>query len=352
MTAEGWWVALILQHVCLSVPTFLSLPKLSSGAARTNLSGRWGAGFLHVTWETPRQHNLRPTMQCVWTLWNLNGESMQQHTWPRFSEESLCITPVCVYLLLGSFRRTLHLLFIPWNKAGRWQEHRLHTHTQKHCLTYTHRHAHKWASFCCWKVGNYGERGEGQLGFAYVVERRNYISHKARRWKWTSCPWFVDQIPSSWLWNHRIIRTKKFWATLFVPPLLFPRTEVILLPLPPSCLPCANVGCTVLYLFSFSHRKIRRIQPYPSKAVMWTPAFCLIYILRHSPSIPPLPAAPCQHRHPTAPTGFIKNAEFKLISDIWPFVKLFSSPSSASVEQDLIARRRLEYFSSGLVVRI
>lgn len=33
------------------------------------------------------------------------------------------------------------------------------------------------------KVGNYGARGEGQLGFAYVVERRNYISHKARRWK-------------------------------------------------------------------------------------------------------------------------------------------------------------------------
>lgn len=109
------------------------------------------------------------------------------------------------------------------------------THRHTVSQTYTHRHAHKWASFCCGKVGNYGERGEGQLGFAYVVERRNYISHKARRWKWTSCPWFVDQIPSSWLWNHRIIRTKKFWATLFVPPLLFPRTEVILLPLPPSC---------------------------------------------------------------------------------------------------------------------
>lgn len=71
-------------------------------------------------------------------------------------------------------------------------------------------------------------------------------------------------------------------------------------------------------------QKIRRLQPCPSKAVMWTPAFCLIYILRHSPSIPPLPAAPCQHHHPTTPTGFIKNAEFKLISDIWPFVKLFT----------------------------
>lgn len=137
VTAEGWWVGLILQPVCLSIPTCLSLPKLS-GAARTNLSGRWGAGFLHVTWETPKQHNLRPTMQCVWTLWNPTGESMQRHTWPRFSEESLCIMPVCVYLLLGSFRRTLHLLFIPWNKAGPWREHRLHAQTR--CLTHTHTH--------------------------------------------------------------------------------------------------------------------------------------------------------------------------------------------------------------------
>lgn len=143
----------------------------------------------------------------------------------------------------------------------------------RHTLSPTHIHAHKWASFCYRKVGNYGERGEGQLGFAYVVERRNYISHKAQRWKWTSCPWFVDQIPSSWLRNHRIIRTKKLWATLFVPPLLFPRTEVILLPLPPSCLPCANVWCTVLHLFSFSHRKSEGSSPAPPKLSCELPPF-------------------------------------------------------------------------------
>lgn len=145
--------------------------------------------------------------------------------------------------------------------------------THRHTLSHTHIHTLKWASFCYWKVGNYGERGEGQLGFAYVVERRNYISHKARRWKWTSCPWFVDQIPSSWLRNHRIIRTKKLWATLFVPPLLFPRTEVILLPLPPSCSPCANVWCTVLHLFSFSHRKSEGSSPAPPKLSCELPPF-------------------------------------------------------------------------------
>lgn len=231
--------------------------------------------------------------------------------------------PVCVYLLLGSFRRTLHLLFIPWNKAGPWREHRVaRADTPPRTHPYTHPCANGPPSVAE-KVGNYGERWEGQLGFAYVVERRNYISHKARQWKWTSCPWFVDQIPSSRLRNHRIIRTKKLWATLFVPPLLFPRTEVILLQLPPSCSPCANVWCSVLHLFSFSHRKSEVLQPCPSKAVMWTPAFCLIYILRHSPSIPPLPSAPCQRHHPNTPTGLIKNAEFKLISDIWSFVKLF-----------------------------
>lgn len=88
---------------------------------------------------------------------------------------------------------------------------------------------------------------------------------------------------------------------------------------------------------------IRRLQPCPSKAVMWTPAFCLIYILRHSPSVPPLPAAPCQHHHPTTPTGFIKNAEFKLISDIWPFIKLFPLKLSFC-HQGPLAHRRLECF--------
>lgn len=57
-----------------------------------------------------------------------------------------------VYLLPCSFRRTMHLLFIPGNKAGPWREHRLYAQTHR----LTHRHAHKWASFCYWKVGNYG----------------------------------------------------------------------------------------------------------------------------------------------------------------------------------------------------
>lgn len=270
MTAEGCWVALVLQSVCLSVPTCLSLPKLL-GAARTNLSGRWGAGFLRVTWGTPMQHNLRPTMPCVWTSRSPNGESMQRHAQPRFSEEPLhiclsvstfCWAPLeelCIFYL------SLEIRLDPDESIGCTHRHSFHTNV------YTH--TRKWASFCYWKVGNYGERGEGQLGFAYVVERRNYISHKARRWKWTSCPWFVDQIPSSWLQNHRIIRTKKLWATLFVPPLLFPRTEVILLPLPPSCLPCANVWCTVLHLFSFSHRKSEGSSPAPPKLSCELPPF-------------------------------------------------------------------------------
>lgn len=55
-------------------------------------------------------------------------------------------------------------------------------HTGSRARTQTHTHTNGPPSVAE-KVGNYGERGEGQLGFAYVVERRNYISHKARRWK-------------------------------------------------------------------------------------------------------------------------------------------------------------------------
>ena len=55
----------------------------------------------------------------------------------------------------------------------------------------------------------------------------------------------------------------------------------------------------------------------------------------HSEEQPPPPAITA------APTGFIKNAEFKLISDIWPFAKLSPALSSTSVVQFItrLARR-------------
>lgn len=137
MTAEGCWVALVLQSVCLSVPTCLSLPKLL-GAARTNLSGRWGAGFLHVTWGTPMQHNLWPTMQCVWTSRSPNGESMQRHAQPRFSEESLhiclsvstfCWAPLeelCIFYL------SLEIRLDPDESIGCTHRHSFHTNVYTH----------------------------------------------------------------------------------------------------------------------------------------------------------------------------------------------------------------------------
>lgn len=37
----------------------------------------------------------------------------------------------------------------------------------------------------------------------------------------------------------------------------------------------------------------------------------------------PFSLCPCQRHLPNTPTGLIENVEFKLINDIWPFVKLF-----------------------------
>lgn len=48
LTAEGV-LSGTRPSVCLYVHPHLSLFPKRSGSARTNLSGRWGTGFLHVT---------------------------------------------------------------------------------------------------------------------------------------------------------------------------------------------------------------------------------------------------------------------------------------------------------------
>ncbi len=64
---------------------------------------------------------------------------------------------------------------------------------------------------------------------------------------------FADQIPLSWLWNHKIMRSKvQAWV---FSPLFLLLTEVIFLPLPPSCglrLPMFGAG---LHLFPQTEAK-------------------------------------------------------------------------------------------------
>lgn len=127
MTAEGWWVAFILQPVCLSIPTCLSLPKLSE-AAHANLSGRWGGRLF-----TCHLRDAQATQSAAYNTVCLNLVKPNRCN-ATHSPDSLKNPSVCVYLLPGSFRRTPHLLFIPWNKAGPWQEHR--RHAQTYCFTH------------------------------------------------------------------------------------------------------------------------------------------------------------------------------------------------------------------------
>lgn len=261
---RGCWVALVPQSVCMSIPTCLSFQSVRDLPAQI-CQADGGQAFYMSLEGGPDNTICGP--QC--SMFEPYESRLENRCGAMHGPDSLKNpSPVCDYLLPGSFRRTLHLLFIPWNKAGPWRE---HTHTYTLARTYT---LSQMGLLLLLKSRQlWGEREEGQLGFAYVAERRNYISHKAQQWKWTSCPWFVDQISSSWLRNHRIIRTKKLWATLFVPPLLFPRTEVILLLLPPSSLPCARVWCSVHHLFSFSHWNSEGSSPAPPKLSCELPPF-------------------------------------------------------------------------------
>lgn len=135
-TAEGCWVALVLQRACLSIPTCLSLPKLS-GASLTNLSGRWG-GWLF----TCHLRDAQATQSVAHNAACLNPVKSKQRIDAATCTEQIlwrisAYLPVCVYLLPGSFGKTLHLLFIPWNKAGPWQEQRLRTQTLSNAYTHT-----------------------------------------------------------------------------------------------------------------------------------------------------------------------------------------------------------------------
>lgn len=95
------------------------------------------------------------------------------------SLKNLCVSaclclPSAGFLLeeLCIFYLSLEIRLDPDKSRGCTHRHsQTHVHTQMGLLLLL-------KSLQLWR-----ERGEGQLGFAYVVERRNYISHKARRWK-------------------------------------------------------------------------------------------------------------------------------------------------------------------------
>lgn len=155
LTAERWQVAHFLQPVCLSIPTCLSLPKLSE-AARANLSGRWGPAFS----VSHRQHNLWPTMQRVWTSQCPNGESMQCHARPRFSEESLSVSTFCWAPSeeLCIFYLSLEIRLDPDENIG------LRAQIRRLARTHIHSRARKWASFCCWKSRQLWREMGGTVG--------------------------------------------------------------------------------------------------------------------------------------------------------------------------------------------
>lgn len=120
------WHSSFTRSVCLSIPTCLSLPRLSGFCALKSvrqMGGRLFTCHLRDAQATQSAHNaarLNPFVKAEWR----KGKAR-----PRFSEASPP-HPACLRLPSARlpFRRTLHLLFIPWNKAGPWREHtRSHT---------------------------------------------------------------------------------------------------------------------------------------------------------------------------------------------------------------------------------
>lgn len=138
-------MALVFQSVYLSVPTCLSLPRLS-GAACTNLSGRWG-GWLFTCHLRDAQaiqfaaHNAE-SEPCETQLKNpcgaIHGPDSPKN--PRvscLSASTFCRAPLeelCIFYL------SLEIRLDPDESIGC---------AHRHILSPTHIHAHKWASFCC-----------------------------------------------------------------------------------------------------------------------------------------------------------------------------------------------------------
>lgn len=106
------------------------------------------------------QHNLRPTMQHVWTLQCPNGKSMQCHARPRFSEESLSVSTFCWAPSeeLCIFYLSLEIRLDPDENIGLC--------AQTRCLARTHIHSRacKWASFCCRKSRQLWREMGGTVG--------------------------------------------------------------------------------------------------------------------------------------------------------------------------------------------
>lgn len=106
------------------------------------------------------QHNLRSTMQRVWTSQSPNGESTQHHARPRFSEESLSVSTFCWAPSeeLCIFYLSLEIRLDPDENIGlRAQTHRL-------ARTHIHSRVRKWASFCCRKSRQLWREMGGTVG--------------------------------------------------------------------------------------------------------------------------------------------------------------------------------------------
>lgn len=131
------WHSSFNLSVCPSPP--VSLCQSFQGLPAQICQTDGGDGFLDVTWGTPRQHNLRPTMQCVWTRWNPNGKSMLCHALRRSSEESrriwLSVSTFCWAPLeeLCIFYLSLEIRLDPDESIGC---------THKHSLSRTHMYTH------------------------------------------------------------------------------------------------------------------------------------------------------------------------------------------------------------------
>lgn len=137
-------MAFILQPVCLSIRTCLSLPKLSE-AAHANLSGRWGGRLF-----TCHLRDAQATQSAAYNTVCLNlvkpNRCNATHSPDSLKNPSVLCLSVSTFCPAPSeelriFYLSLEIRLDPDKNIGG-----MHRHTVSH--TYTHSHEQKWASFC------------------------------------------------------------------------------------------------------------------------------------------------------------------------------------------------------------
>lgn len=230
----------------LRFPLFFLLifPHARSFRGCRSLHGRWVPCFYISLEGWKKQHNLRPTMQHQWSRANETGNRCKGTAQILNNPFESPLPPAWPFKVCPMFYLSDEI------KSPAQQS----------------------TPSVCWKSRPLSRTRGGTVGIRTRLWERTTNPNRLCGGNRPAVHGFADQIPLSWLWNHKIMRSKvQAWV---FSPLFLLLTEVIFLPLPPSCglrLPMFGAG---LHLFPQTEEKTHGLALF--KAVIQLPP-CVLF---------------------------------------------------------------------------